>query len=1434
VAEDLSFIIKGDASDLIDEFHKLGVTSKNISEKISREFAEALGGEFTTKVGLEVEADTGQLKLVQRETNSFIEALVKGLQRIEKEQAKLAAAQAKAAKQEQDAANRAYDKWEQNQAKKRRIEEKDAAAREAQRQKEEAAAAKAAQKAIADGERQYNAYLQNLLKRQAAEQAAEAKRLADIRKTNEAAEKAAAKQEAIAAKLRAEQEKINAAAAKEAQIRAGSVNDLSRRLQKEQETLNNLKRGTAEYEKQAKIVQELSRAKKIEITGLSGKDLDAKAAQANLGALLDGFNRVSFAASAFLGIVGSISNAFGGFVRAQADLQAFELSFKAIGTGTAGAAMALSESSKIALSLGADINTVRDGFQRLSPVILQSGGTLGDVSAIVQSLSSRFAVFGKSAAESQRIMNGVIQAFGKGKLMAEELNQQISEADPAFRVDLANAIGVSVAKLNEMVKAGELTSAELIKFIPLMSKASIITGKLGVTASSAADALGKGQVTIAQFQAQLATLTQLNIEALGPKFAPLGLVLAKVTAALVDFITTLTKSQVFNAIAAIVNSTAQAFGTLAVAIIKTLETVVKILEPIGTLVDSLLKIPGIATLVGYALTAYIITTIAMIAKQTGVAGLAMKQFGDLLKVLQGSAQLLGNVFQQIADRIRNFGNVSGQAIQKVQVRDLGNVANGLKQIGPAADTASTAIVKYDAAQASAASKTASVASGVATQARSFLGAIGPSLAFAAAIYGVSAAYDAYQKSLGNSSQISESISREFLKIDQATQDLSNNLGKGAKSVSLFAQSLDELSKKGDQRNLFQTIGQFFSQENQQNANGFANEIQAISQQYQLLTTAGLNAANTLKNYAGAQKASAEQTILAEAAISSYLAKLNVLLAETIKARDAAKLKAEADGILTEQEKQMLLIMDQTVLSLQNQIKALQEAAKAKGLNVSANRELGSSEEQLITKLKDSTSLIEKSIQRKIEEIRKVSEARIADAEKAKQIASETAASEIAAMEKTLEKIKEVNAARIAGLEEQKAKSLAAFDVAISRINAEKAALKQLEESILAGIERRRQAMNSYYDAELSRIDQQRAAIDANYNKVIGLLNVPGPAEQKLKELEIARLRKQAAEGETAEERLRAQAQLERIQREEQIAILRQQQAQKQAALDAKERELKKKQAEEQKKLDEEAATVKRQIKEKEMELDAQLNAMTTARKNFEKKMDEEIFAAKKKAQEQEDAMQKKIKAAKEKAAEEEKARDEEITKMKEKQNKQILALEEQLKEAKDILQDATEEVLRTEQAITVELRNQLQLAREIAKAKSSGGNNKFAGGAVSGGTKYTVNELGQEAFLSRSGQLSMINAPSWGQWRAPGAGTVIPAHITAGLNIPKNGVPVNIGANKNAGRVDGSGVSAALLRAFSGDSQGRVTNNVTIQSQNPVTDASRMIVEMSKLRTRRR
>ena len=133
---------------------------------------------------------------------------------------------------------------------------------------------------------------------------------------------------------------------------------------------------------------------------------------------------------------------------------------------------------------------------------------------------------------------------------------------------------------------------------------------------------------------------------------------------------------------------------------------------------------------------------------------------------------------------------------------------------------------------------------------------------------------------------------------------------------------------------------------------------------------------------------------------------------------------------------------------------------------------------------------------------------------------------------------------------------------------------------------------------------------------------------------------------------------------------------------------------------------------------------------------------------------------------------------------------------------------------------------EAAKGGPDG--TRASGGPVLGGSTYQVNERGKEAFLSASGKLSMINAPAFGNWRAPSSGTVIPAHLTSQLAIPSGGVNLNQSAGMAASSSSGG---SDLSRAFAGFSGGdNITNNVTIQSANPNQTASDVMVQLAKLK----
>lgn len=319
--------------------------------------------------------------------------------------------------------------------------------------------------------------------------------------------------------------------------------------------------------------------------------------QFNLGPLLAGGKVINELVNTFQSlsiIAGQALAPIGALAKALKNVQQVGLSFSSIGLDRADVSKAFADSSAIALKYGVNLNTVREGFQQLTPAVINAGGNIEDVSAITSALSSRFAALSLSADKSQRVMNGVIQAFGKGKLMSEELNQQIAEADPAFRGDLARAVGVSVSALNEMVKAGDLTSEVLIDVIPKLEKTSIFFGNLGASAQSAVKSLADGRSTIAQVENQIATLGQLNLEFFANQFKPLLGAFLQVQAATTDFITELRQLSSIKFIIETINSLAYQLTLLVTAFFEITKVVLKVVEPFFKFLD-FINATGIAS-----------------------------------------------------------------------------------------------------------------------------------------------------------------------------------------------------------------------------------------------------------------------------------------------------------------------------------------------------------------------------------------------------------------------------------------------------------------------------------------------------------------------------------------------------------------------------------------------------------------------------------------------------------------------------------------------------------------------------------------------------------------------------------------------------------------------------------------------------------------------
>lgn len=610
-------------------------------------------------------------------------------------------------------------------------------------------------------------------------------------------------------------------------------------------------------------------------------------------------------------VVGQITAPINELSKALDEIQQINLLFKGIGAGPADIAKVFADSASIATTYGVSLKTVREGFTQLTPVVTASGGSMSDVSSIISALSSRFTTFGLSADKSRRVMNGVIQAFGKGKLMAEELTQQISEADPAFKTDLANAIGVSVAKLGELVKAGEITSDVLIKVLPLLGKNSEFFGKLGDSAGSAVAALGRGQATISQVQNQLASLSQLNLEALGGLFKPLLGAFLQVQAATIDFITQLRQLETIKFIIDVFNGVAQILATVFTAFTQLTVAIIKVVEPIAAAIrafDNWTK-----TFTGIGLVSTALAALLTVQLYNAIYGLAV---GLLPKAITAFTNLGVSINLVTVSSIRNFIASIGNTISSIAgyVAKIALVISGNTAMAASHDAVAAAAARQAAAQAAAngtpyltgaaqvvaannamATSSAAAAGGGAQVAGS-LAKSGPLLAGIALIAaGAAGMWSMYTERIKFAKEATEGFRGDAEAINKEFANFSASTKQAANDADNFAQRLKNLAAQGRDRNAFEFVIDVFFETDARSAAAIKTLTNDLKKEFDGLKGGIDNARDAVKNYNAAQDASGKNAEYVKAQITQQVKLLDALIQRSIQAREAELKRAAANG-----------------------------------------------------------------------------------------------------------------------------------------------------------------------------------------------------------------------------------------------------------------------------------------------------------------------------------------------------------------------------------------------------------------------------------------------------------------------------------------------------------------------------------------------------------
>lgn len=209
--------------------------------------------------------------------------------------------------------------------------------------------------------------------------------------------------------------------------------------------------------------------------GLETKDFKrgARDAKGILNGLQSDFR--SFAASLIAGL--SIGNIFDKMKDSALELSNALNTLKNVsntnGSVLDGYATNLEFVRNLAEKYGQNILSLADSYAKFAAASRSSNMTLEDQQKIFASLTRAAGYFHLSADQTRDMMNAVIQMMSKGKVASEELRRQLGNTLPGAFQMMADAVGVSEAQLEKMMKRGEVLAEDVLpKFAVVLNQAT--------------------------------------------------------------------------------------------------------------------------------------------------------------------------------------------------------------------------------------------------------------------------------------------------------------------------------------------------------------------------------------------------------------------------------------------------------------------------------------------------------------------------------------------------------------------------------------------------------------------------------------------------------------------------------------------------------------------------------------------------------------------------------------------------------------------------------------------------------------------------------------------------------------------------------------------------------------------------------------------------
>lgn len=186
---------------------------------------------------------------------------------------------------------------------------------------------------------------------------------------------------------------------------------------------------------------------------------------------------IQFQALAMAGALGagvtSISSFISSLVNTAREAGRARVVLRNISTDTREYARSLKYLAELTDKYGTDLIGTTEAFAKFKASAAAVGVSIAEQERIFSNVGKAIASFGISGSEASLTLLGITQMMSKGKVSSEELRRQLGERMPVAMQAMAKAAGVSMSKLDKLLKEGKLYSAEIMgKFSDELAKLS--------------------------------------------------------------------------------------------------------------------------------------------------------------------------------------------------------------------------------------------------------------------------------------------------------------------------------------------------------------------------------------------------------------------------------------------------------------------------------------------------------------------------------------------------------------------------------------------------------------------------------------------------------------------------------------------------------------------------------------------------------------------------------------------------------------------------------------------------------------------------------------------------------------------------------------------------------------------------------------------------